>query len=171
MAGERIKRYECKVCGRQIDVTISGDIYEEPVYCCGVETALVESRQRPKLKSRTKYYSPDEIAGSIVEEGAKKVITVNAYERNNKARAGCLKHWGTSCIICKIDFGKKYGKLAIGFIHVHHIKSLASIGKRYRVDPKQDLVPVCPNCHSVMHMSDPPLPIVKVRELMKKAHA
>jgi hypothetical protein len=36
---ERIVQYECKVCGRKIDVTRTGEVYEEPVYCCGVEAA------------------------------------------------------------------------------------------------------------------------------------
>jgi hypothetical protein len=35
MATKTIKEYECQVCGRKIDVTRSGDIYEEPVFCCG----------------------------------------------------------------------------------------------------------------------------------------
>ncbi len=39
MAMERIVQYECRVCGRKIDVTRTGEIYEEPVYCCGVEAS------------------------------------------------------------------------------------------------------------------------------------
>ena len=35
MGTEKIMQYECKVCGRKIDVTRTGDIYEEPVFCCG----------------------------------------------------------------------------------------------------------------------------------------
>ena len=37
MGIERIMQYECRVCGRKIDVTRTGDVYEEPVYCCGLE--------------------------------------------------------------------------------------------------------------------------------------
>jgi hypothetical protein len=36
---EKVVQYECKVCGRKIDVTRTGDVYEEPVFCCGVEAA------------------------------------------------------------------------------------------------------------------------------------
>jgi hypothetical protein len=39
MGIERIMQYECRVCGRKIDVTRTGDVYEEPVYCCGLEAA------------------------------------------------------------------------------------------------------------------------------------
>jgi len=38
MGIERNVQYECKVCGRKIDVTRTGDVYEEPVFCCGLET-------------------------------------------------------------------------------------------------------------------------------------
>ncbi len=37
MGIERIMKYECRVCGRKIDVTRTGDVYEEPVFCCGLE--------------------------------------------------------------------------------------------------------------------------------------
>jgi len=41
MDTERVVQYECKVCGRKIDVTRAGDVYEEPIYCCGVQSAEV----------------------------------------------------------------------------------------------------------------------------------
>ena len=33
----------------------------------------------------------------------------------------------------------------------------------YEPDPRRDLVPVCPNCHAMLHTSDPPLEIEKLR--------
>jgi hypothetical protein len=41
MAIEKVVQYECKVCGRRLDVTRTGDVYEEPIFCCGVETMSV----------------------------------------------------------------------------------------------------------------------------------
>ena len=46
---ERVVQYECKVCGRKIDVTRTGDVYEEPVFCCGVESS--ESSAQQELES------------------------------------------------------------------------------------------------------------------------
>ena len=46
---ERVVQYECKVCGRRIDVTRTGDAYEEPVFCCGVESS--ESSAQQELES------------------------------------------------------------------------------------------------------------------------
>ncbi len=84
-------------------------------------------------------------------EGAKKQVTVNAYERDARARNECLKAHGYTCKICGFSFGKKYGKKFQYKIHVHHIKPLSEIQENYEVDPVKDLVPVCPNCHMILH--------------------
>lgn len=47
MGIERSMQYECRVCGRKIDVTRTGDVYEEPVYCCGLEAGEVNISQIP----------------------------------------------------------------------------------------------------------------------------
>lgn len=170
MAIERITQYECSICGRKIDVTRTGDVYEEPVYCCGLETAEVNRINKKVIKKKTTnvFNFPEELPVSKkIMEGAKKAVTINAYERSTKARKECIEHWGAKCKVCDIDFGKRYGKAAKGFIHVHHVVSIAAIGKAYKVNPKKDLVPVCPNCHAVMHFTEPPLTVAKVRAMMK----
>ncbi|GAB2597810.1 HNH endonuclease [Nitrincola alkalisediminis] len=90
-------------------------------------------------------------SGSSIFEGAKKTITVNAYERDPQARQACLDEFGYLCKICGFDFEKTYGERGKEFIHVHHIVPLSEIKKEYKVDPVQDLIPVCPNCHSMLH--------------------
>lgn len=113
---------------------------------------------------------PDEIApsasGTFVE-GSAKTVTVNAYERNAEARRECIRHHGTACKVCDFDFAKAYGELGAGFIHVHHKVPLANIGKAYKLDPIQDLVPVCPNCHAMLHRRNPPLAVEQLRTLIR----
>jgi len=58
-----------------------------------------------------------------------------------------------------------YGKLAESFIHVHHLSPLKETGECI-VDPFKDLVPLCPNCHSIVHLKSPPLGIAKLRKLI-----
>ncbi len=99
-------------------------------------------------------------------EGAKRTITVNAYERNSKARQLCIKHYGTTCIICGFNFEKKFGEHGKGFIHVHHLTPLADIGEHYEIDPIKDLRPVCPNCHSMLHRDEPPLTIEELKTML-----
>ena len=88
-------------------------------------------------------------------EGALRRIAVNAYERDPRARQACLQHHGSSCSICGFDFESEYGEIGKGFIHVHHLRQLSEIGKAYEVDPKNDLIPVCPNCHAMLHKQVP----------------
>ena len=63
MAIEKIVQYECKVCGRRLDVTRTGDVYEEPILCCGVEaqsvgapaeTPVMPARKKPAKKAKKK---------------------------------------------------------------------------------------------------------------------
>lgn len=95
-------------------------------------------------------------------EGRVRPVWVNAVERNRQARLTCLGRYGYTCFCCGVDLQAKYG-LAKPFVHVHHLRALALIGEEYEVDPIADLRPVCPNCHAVIHLSDPPLDVVDVR--------
>jgi len=99
-------------------------------------------------------------------EGAKKQITVNAYERDPKARRACLKRYGYSCQVCGMKFENTYGDIGKGFIHVHHKKPLAGRRAHYSIKPTIDLAPVCPNCHAMLHSQNPPLGIEELKEKM-----
>lgn len=104
----------------------------------------------------------------IYGEGSKKRITINAYERDKGARDACIRRYGTRCVVCQISFKEVYGHIGKGFIHVHHKKPLAIRRGEYRINPVKDLVPVCPNCHAMLHTSQPPLSIEELREHMKR---
>ena len=84
-------------------------------------------------------------------EGAVQSVNVNKYERSSMARQKCIEYYGCRCHICGLDFEDKYGELGKGFIHVHHIVPLNEISNEYIVDYKKDLIPVCPNCHAMLH--------------------
>jgi 5-methylcytosine-specific restriction protein A len=67
-----------------------------------------------------------------------------------------------------LKLGDRYGAVAQGVMHVHHIVPLASIGTTYQVHPVNDLRPVCPNCHVVIHRREPPFSIEEVQELITR---
>ncbi|MCK5242520.1 EVE domain-containing protein [bacterium] len=116
---------------------------------------------------KEKHFIPEEIdARQVHYEGAKQRIVVNSYERNNNARKKCLKHHKAICKICNISFEKKYGPKAKGVIHVHHLKPISQIGEKYKLDPIKDIVPVCPNCHAVIHMKGKHLQVDEVRRML-----
>jgi hypothetical protein len=113
---------------------------------------------------------PDEvIAPGRYVEGATHRISVNSYERNPAARRACITHYGTDCSVCGFNFGQVYGDLGEGYIHVHHVRDLATIGMEYEVDPIADLRPVCPNCHAMLHRETPALSIEKLKEIVKQS--
>ncbi|MCT3898603.1 HNH endonuclease [Elizabethkingia anophelis] len=88
---------------------------------------------------------------TVLYEGGKHQVVLNKYERNPVARRMCIEHYGFSCQVCEFNFFATYGELGKNFIHVHHIVPLAEIGDTYEVDPITDLIPVCPNCHAMIH--------------------
>jgi 5-methylcytosine-specific restriction protein A len=97
-------------------------------------------------------FFPETIIEADTEyEGAKKTVVVNKYERSSKARENAVKYHGLNCKVCLINFKEKYGEIGQDFIHIHHIIPINEIGKNYKVDYKKDLIPVCPNCHSMLH--------------------
>jgi 5-methylcytosine-specific restriction enzyme A len=101
-------------------------------------------------------------------EGARCIVTINAYERNPKARAACIAHHGVKCAVCGFDFGDAYGTLGAGFIHVHHIVPIGKTGTEYEIDPIVDLIPICPNCHAMIHRAEPPLTVEHLRDHIRQ---
>ena len=100
-------------------------------------------------------------------EGATCNIKVNRYERDRRNRAAAISIHGSSCKGCGMNFGSVYGEIAEGFIEVHHITPVSQIGADYRVEPARDLVPLCSNCHVVIHRRQPPLDIEELRAIIQ----
>jgi len=99
-------------------------------------------------------------------EGATTRITVNAYERNPAARRDCIRLFGSACTVCGFDFGKVYGVLGEGYIHVHHVVPLSDVGREYVMDPANDLVPVCANCHAMLHRRSNVLSVEELKDCL-----
>ena len=134
--------------------------------------AELEKRWRAFLAGRGQTLPPlpEEVASPAnYYEGAVKEVTVNAYERDAKARTAAVAHHGFDCKVCGFDFERAYGKHGEGYIHVHHQVPLSTINKRYKVDPVKDLVTVCPNCHAMLHKGSQTLTVAQLRSIMKKA--
>lgn len=127
------------------------------------------SEKKKEEKKQTNTHLPEEIPQSLIPlvEGASKTISVNVYERNATARKICIAHYGCICQVCEFDFENTYGSLGEGIIHIHHLTPLAQIGEGYQVDPLADLIPVCPNCHAVIHKRNPPIDIETIRKYIK----
>ncbi|MBK7058309.1 MAG: HNH endonuclease [Leptospiraceae bacterium] len=91
------------------------------------------------------------IDDKIIYEGSITKVLVNKYERNPEARKICIEYYGHKCSVCNFDFEEVYGEIGKDFIHVHHIKPLSEVKENYIVNPVEDLIPICPNCHAMIH--------------------
>ena len=112
---------------------------------------------------------PEELDESTTySEGAVRRVSVNAYERNPNARLKCVAHHGYKCTVCGIVLAEMYGEIGRNYIHVHHLHQLSEVGEKYEVDPVKHLLPVCPNCHSMIHRRNPPYSIEEMREIIQK---
>lgn len=115
------------------------------------------------------FHYPDEILNhSEYIEGAKKQIIVNSYERDRDARNKAIEIHGLNCSVCDMNFEDVYGEIGVGFIHVHHLKPLHEINKEYHVDPEDDLITVCPNCHAMLHRLKNRPSKKELKDLIKK---
>ena len=104
---------------------------------------------------------------NIYKEGKAQQVYVNKYERDRNARKKCIEHYGYKCFVCGILLEDKYGDIGKDFIHVHHIKELSTIKEEYTVDPINDLRPLCPNCHAMIHRKVPSYSIEELKEIIK----
>jgi len=66
-----------------------------------------------------------------------------------------------------MNFADRYGEIGDGFIHVHHLRPISSIGAEYVIDPISDLRPLCPNCHAMVHRRAPAITIEELREVLR----
>ena len=99
----------------------------------------------------------DPETNDLFTEGAVRTVEESEYERNREARAKCLALYGLTCNVCGFNFEQIYGSIGHDYIHVHHLVPLSSIGVEYVINPVTDLVPVCPNCHAMLHRRIPPI--------------
>jgi 5-methylcytosine-specific restriction protein A len=103
------------------------------------------------------------LAATVVEleesapQGGAVLDTSKRYERSRVNRAACLAIHGDRCCVCGMRFEEDYGIRGKGFIHVHHLAPVSTIGPDHIVNPRTDLVPVCPNCHAMLHRTVPPM--------------
>lgn len=101
------------------------------------------------------------------EEGAPKSELLTKYERSHLNRSLCLAYYGYNCKACGINLKDKYGDIARDFIHVHHLNPISESGI-IEPDPIKYFVPLCPNCHSIAHLKNPPLTVEEIQIILKE---
>lgn len=87
----------------------------------------------------------------LMTEGKIRQVSLTKHERNRELRQACLRHYGYVCQVCGMDFERFYGETGKEFIEVHHLDPIADTDGEHVLDPKTGLVPLCSNCHSMIH--------------------
>jgi 5-methylcytosine-specific restriction enzyme A len=158
--------FEKLVAASRADLSVEYLALSDPFRHLFTKSELAEARSRlaslgPDAFPREAHTDfPEEVNSGLDTtflEGAVRTVSVNRHERNPRARAACVRHHGARCRVCEVSLGERYGEIGEGFIHVHHLRPLSGPGAKKRVDPRKDLIPVCPNCHSMLHRTDPPM--------------
>jgi hypothetical protein len=167
-----------KVCGTEVKLVAwaltNGVAVDRCRHC--VRDQLVSSAaaaepptpDAPRTTSGTDTVARDDLNSTReLTEGALENVLATRYERNPEARRLCLAHHGSACCTCGLQMGKMYGPLGEGYVHVHHKVPLSAIGQHYQVDPIRDLIPVCPNCHAMLHRTTVPMDIEVLAEIIR----
>ena len=113
----------------------------------------------------------------LISEGKAYTRSVKAIERSAKLRKFAVQRQQSigdfSCAICGFNFEKEYGELGKDYIQFHHIKPLseytdAELNDQALKDAVANLIPLCPNCHCMVHKCKEPDPVAFIKALRKK---
>ena len=164
---EQLKDYQDRIA---LDAVLKAE--DRSMGDIGFTAALIYYRRF--LKSRfcpdhPAYVPPVPVPGETTEheadsdkaelhEGTEvQALHAQGYERNKEARAQCISYFRSLhngalvCECCGFDFSKAYERVGKDYIEVHHRTPVSQRGGDYVVDPQRDLVPLCSNCHSMIH--------------------
>lgn len=87
----------------------------------------------------------------LQSEGGTKEYFGKRYERSPLNRQRAVKLHGLTCNICGFNFEEVYGTRGKDFIEVHHVKPTNMLKEKQPIDPQDDLITVCSNCHRMIH--------------------
>lgn len=96
----------------------------------------------------------DEVNSAGRLEGALRQRSEITRERNPRNRVLCLRIHGHTCFICGLEPSARYQD-AGSIIEVHHLLPLALLHEPKSYDPREHLIPLCPNCHRAVHTRRP----------------
>lgn len=110
-----------------------------------LQTIVLESQLENDINSET-----EDVQGVYMDGHCVQYYTTR-YERNPRNRKRAIEIHGTTCMACGFNFEKFYGIYGKNYIEVHHIVPLSSIDEEIEVNPAEDLVVLCANCHRMIH--------------------
>jgi predicted HNH restriction endonuclease len=106
-------------------------------------------------------------------EGERSQRERSFFKRNPALRGAAIRKHGLKCIGCEFIFGEKYGALGEGYIEIHHLNALAERADLAAGKPMMttldEVVPLCANCHRIVHRRRPALLIEELKSAISQA--
>ena len=113
------------------------------------QRAVLDDSFNPEFKPEV--FNDKEVLLESLEEGGSKRRFTTTYERSRALRDQAIAIHGSTCIACGFNFKTVYGEYGEGYIQIHHINPVSEFDQPRKVDPARELVPLCANCHAVVH--------------------
>jgi 5-methylcytosine-specific restriction enzyme A len=134
----------------------------------------VEKVLAPLIGAIVELIGHDDVSNSCnpetgAEEGARNYYFLSRYERNPRNRMLCLQIHGEVCAVCDYDPRSDYGDHHGDILEVHHIVPLSSLTQPNTYNPRDDLIPLCPNCHRAIHRQTPVPHYKEFRDTIKES--
>jgi putative restriction endonuclease len=115
----------------------------------------------------------------IIEEGEQIEVSQKHRKRSQKLRELKIKqlqeqnNGKLECCVCGFNFEEKYDGSGEGFIHIHHTSPMHTAeitGNQQKIsDALKKVVPLCSNCHSMIHRDrDKMLSVEELKEIIKQ---
>lgn len=121
-----------------------------------IETTI--SLMVPMIAAMAELIGFEDVIQDIPElEGTVSKALVTKRERSSRNRLLALRIHGYACGTCGLEPLERFGEALGGFLEVHHLEPVSLLGKPREYNPTTDLIPLCPNCHRMIHKRNPPL--------------
>jgi predicted HNH restriction endonuclease len=116
--------------------------------------------------------SESDYGNLIIEEGSLTEVSKTQRQRSQllrklKIKELKLQNERLSCCACGFVFEDKYDGIGKDFIIIHHLKPVHTIDETETSqlvgDALRLVVPVCSNCHSIIHKKEPMMTIAELK--------
>ena len=103
----------------------------------------------------------------VAMEGESEIVIARRRKRNEELRDSYVTKYGYRCGACGMLMSEVYGEAAKLLIEVHHLRPLSQRVEGASPTKLEDLVGLCPNCHSVAHRRNPVYTPAEIREFIE----
>ena len=128
---------------------------------------FLQNTQSENRESDSHHENREPIKKSTPEQEGRHVKREQeVYVRSASAREKCKRHYECTCQACGLKMEDIYGEIGKGFIEVHHLVPIHLFDDTHEIDPINDLITLCPNCHAMIHKLEDPGDISALKGLI-----